>query len=54
MAEGSRTPRVRRSKAEQRAETLEQILDAAEYLFSDGATWITGQQLVVDGGYTAW
>jgi AcrR family transcriptional regulator len=26
--------RVRRSKAEQRAETLEQILDAAEYLFS--------------------
>jgi len=34
MAEGSRTPRVRRSKAEQRAETLEQILDAAEYLFS--------------------
>ncbi len=26
--------RVRRSKAEQRAQTLEQILDAAEYLFS--------------------
>jgi AcrR family transcriptional regulator len=26
--------RVRRTKAEQRAETLEQILDAAEYLFS--------------------
>ncbi len=34
MAEGSGTPRVRRTKAEQRAETLEQILDAAEYLFS--------------------
>ena len=34
MAEGSGTPRIRRSKAEQRAETLEQILDAAEYLFS--------------------
>jgi AcrR family transcriptional regulator len=34
MAEGSGTQRVRRSKAEQRAETLEQILDAAEYLFS--------------------
>ena len=33
MAEGS-TQRVRRTKAEQRAETLEQILDAAEYLFS--------------------
>jgi AcrR family transcriptional regulator len=28
--------RQRRSKAEQRAETLEQILDAAEYLFSKG------------------
>lgn len=34
MAEGSGNQRVRRSKAEQRAETLEQILDAAEYLFS--------------------
>jgi len=29
-----RTKRVYRSKAEQRAESLEQILDAAEYLFS--------------------
>jgi AcrR family transcriptional regulator len=34
MPEGSSAKRVRRSKAEQRAETLEQILDAAEYLFS--------------------
>lgn len=34
MAEGSTAKRVRRSKAEQRAESLEQILDAAEYLFS--------------------
>lgn len=34
MSEGSTPQRVRRSKAEQRAETLEQILDAAEYLFS--------------------
>ena len=34
MAEASGKQRVRRSKAEQRAETLEQILDAAEYLFS--------------------
>ena len=33
MSEGG-SKRVRRSKAEQRAETLEQILDAAEYLFS--------------------
>src|ERR1700760_1599337 len=33
MSDGS-TVRVRRTKAEQRAETLEQILDAAEYLFS--------------------
>lgn len=34
MPEGSSAKRVRKSKAEQRAETLEQILDAAEYLFS--------------------
>ena len=34
MPEGETSKRVRRSKAEQRAETLEQILDAAEYLFS--------------------
>jgi AcrR family transcriptional regulator len=34
MSEGPTTKRVRRTKAEQRAETLEQTLDAAEYLFS--------------------
>ena len=34
MSEGSTAKRVPRSKAEQRAESLEQILDAAEYLFS--------------------
>jgi AcrR family transcriptional regulator len=34
MSQASAAPRVRRTKAEQRAETLEQILDAAEYLFS--------------------
>jgi len=34
MAQGSTAKRVSRSKAEQRAESLEQILDAAEYLFS--------------------
>src|SRR5580698_2675026 len=34
MSEGLAAKRVRRSKAEQRAESLEQILDAAEYLFS--------------------
>lgn len=34
MAESPTAKRVRRTKAEQRAETLEQILDAAEYLFS--------------------
>lgn len=34
MSERSPTARTRRSKAEQRAETTEQILDAAEYLFS--------------------
>lgn len=36
MSEGASARRVPRSKAEQRAETLEQILDAAEYLFSKG------------------
>ena len=34
MSDGSPAKRVRRTKAEQRAESLEQILDAAEYLFS--------------------
>ncbi len=34
MLEYSTPKRLRRSKAEQRAESLEQILDAAEYLFS--------------------
>ena len=34
MSEGSTAKPARRSKAEQRAETIEQILDAAEYLFS--------------------
>jgi AcrR family transcriptional regulator len=34
MVEGSTPKRVRRTKAEQRAESLEQILDAAENLFS--------------------
>ena len=34
MADEAATGRVRRTKAEQRAETYEQILDAAEHLFS--------------------
>jgi len=34
MSKDSSVKRPRRSKAEQRAESLEQILDAAEYLFS--------------------
>ncbi|MET0271517.1 MAG: TetR/AcrR family transcriptional regulator [Phenylobacterium sp.] len=34
MSQASTAKPVRRSKAEQRAETIEQILDAAEYLFS--------------------
>jgi AcrR family transcriptional regulator len=36
MSDAPTAKRVRRSKAEQRAETLEQILDAAEFLFSKG------------------
>lgn len=34
LAEASKPPRKRQTKAEQRAETTEQILDEAEYLFS--------------------
>ncbi len=34
MSDGATAKRPRRTKAEQRAESLEQILDAAEYLFS--------------------
>ncbi len=34
MSDGSKAKRSPRSKAEQRAESIEQILDAAEYLFS--------------------
>jgi AcrR family transcriptional regulator len=34
MSDDLAAPRVRRTKAEQRAESYEQILDAAEYLFS--------------------
>lgn len=34
MSDGSTAKRVSRSKAEMRAESIEQILDAAEYLFS--------------------
>jgi AcrR family transcriptional regulator len=34
MADGPAAKRVRRTKAKQREESLEQILDAAEYLFS--------------------
>ena len=42
MSEGSTAKRRRRSKAEQRAESLEQILDAAEYLFSkNGLSGVT-------------
>jgi AcrR family transcriptional regulator len=42
MSEQSTITRTRRTKAEQRAETLEQILDAAEYLFSkNGLTGVT-------------
>jgi AcrR family transcriptional regulator len=42
MSQAPAAKRVRRSKAEQRAETLEQILDAAELLFSQrGLTGVT-------------
>jgi AcrR family transcriptional regulator len=51
MAEGSTAQRVRRTKAEQRAETLEQILDAAEYLFSkNGLHGVTLRDVAVRVG----
>lgn len=31
----------------------EDIAKAAVYLAGDGASWVTGHALVVDGGYTA-
>jgi AcrR family transcriptional regulator len=46
MSEETTRKPVRRRKAEQRAESLEQILDAAEYLFSiDGLNGITIQDV---------
>ncbi|MDB5429040.1 MAG: transcriptional regulator, TetR family [Caulobacter sp.] len=46
MSEETTLKPVRRRKAEQRAESLEQILDAAEYLFSvDGLNGVTIQDV---------
>ena len=32
--------------------TAEEVADAVVFLLSDRATWITGENLIVDGGYT--
>src|SRR3974377_1006622 len=55
MSEGSPAKRGRRSKAEQRAATLEQILDAAEYLFSKhGLNGVTLRDVALKvGGHTS-
>src|ERR1700749_2398855 len=55
MSEGSAVKRVRRTKAEQRAETLEQILDAAEDLFSKhGLNGVTLRDVALKvGGHTS-
>src|SRR6185369_6794020 len=51
MSQAPAAKRVRRSKAEQRAETLEQILDAAEFLFSRrGLTGVTLRDVAVAVG----
>jgi len=51
MSEASTAKRVRRTKAEQRAESLEQILDAAEYLFSqNGLNGVTLRDVAVRVG----
>src|SRR3569832_1999585 len=51
MTEASTAKRVRRTKAAQRAESLEQILDAAEYLFSqNGLNGVTLRDVAVRVG----
>jgi NAD(P)-dependent dehydrogenase (short-subunit alcohol dehydrogenase family) len=36
-----------------RVGTLEDIASGALYLASDEAAWVTGAELVIDGGFTA-
>lgn len=38
----------------QRMAEAEDVANAMRYLVSDAATYVTGQNLVVDGGWTAW
>ena len=33
---------------------LEDLVNAAEFLLSNGNSYFTGQSIIIDGGYTIW
>src|SRR5262249_5339776 len=52
-ADGAFAPAARPHLAVQRYGTVDEIADFVAYLVSPGASYITGADLKVDGGYTA-